>query len=238
MFLLQIRRIYIQNTDLPLGCKPPKHEWESSVELFWPCKPSLSDAFLPDSILSVFIEGNFKVISCLCRWIMRWSSVGKRCWGKRERNRRHLVCSTQLITQWTRHSAPETRQARKKLVLGKKKCYHTSKYSSQFHTDLHTCGGIGAGAGSFQLYANMCVIIPICLPKGLPMLQGDADKWALLRVTLQFPRISPKFSASCISPAGLSGNSRNPVFLDSQRFPCGGRKLLKFRAFELGLILC
>lgn len=120
---------------------------------------------------------------------MRWSSVGKRCWGKRERNRRHLVCNTQLITQWTRHSASETRQARKKLVLEKKKCYHTSKYSSQFHTDLHTCGGIGAGAGSFQLYANMCVILPICLPKGLPMLQGDADKWALLLVTLQFPKV-------------------------------------------------
>lgn len=65
---------------------------------------------------------------------------------------------------------------KKKISSGKKKCYHTSKYSSQFHTDLHTCGGIGAGVGSFQLYANMCVIIPICLPKGLPMLQGDADK--------------------------------------------------------------
>lgn len=31
-----------------------------------------------DSMLSFFIEGNFRVISCLCRWIIRWSSVGKR----------------------------------------------------------------------------------------------------------------------------------------------------------------
>lgn len=103
----------------------------------------------------------------------------------------------------------------KKISSGKKKCYHTSKSSSQFHTDLHTCAGIGAGVGSSQLYANMCVIMSICLLKGLPVLQGDADKWALLLVTLQFPRIFPKSFTCLLSPGGLSRNCRNPVFLDN-----------------------
>lgn len=33
----------------------------------------------PDNMLSFFMEGNLRVISCLCRCIIRWSSVGKRC---------------------------------------------------------------------------------------------------------------------------------------------------------------
>lgn len=36
----------------------------------------------PDNMLSFFMEGNFRVISCLCRWIIRWSSVWNRCWEK------------------------------------------------------------------------------------------------------------------------------------------------------------
>lgn len=39
---------------------------------------------LPDNMLSFFIEGNLRVISCLCRCIIRWSSVGNRCWVWRE----------------------------------------------------------------------------------------------------------------------------------------------------------
>lgn len=33
----------------------------------------------PDNMLSLFMEENLRVISCLCRWIIRWSSVWNRC---------------------------------------------------------------------------------------------------------------------------------------------------------------
>lgn len=56
-------------------------------------KPLCLIGSLPDIILSVFIEGNFKVISCLCLWIIRWSSVGKRCQTNRKKGRIEGICS-------------------------------------------------------------------------------------------------------------------------------------------------
>lgn len=49
----------------------------------WQLNVFLIPIFSPDNMLSVFSEGNFKVISCLWLWIIRWSSVGKRCWEKK-----------------------------------------------------------------------------------------------------------------------------------------------------------
>lgn len=46
----------------------------------------------PDNMLSFFMEGNFRVISCLCRWIIRWSSVGNRC-GVLQRGAERFVCA-------------------------------------------------------------------------------------------------------------------------------------------------
>lgn len=56
-------------------------------------------------MLSFFMAGNLRVISCLCRCIIKWSSVGNRCWD------------------WTyKDSTPNTRLKRSSLGVGFKGC--------------------------------------------------------------------------------------------------------------------
>ena len=79
-----------------------------------------SNAHSPVKALSVLMEGNFRVISCLCLWIIRWASVWKLCPPPGERQ----------TTTWA-HLSGERREQEMGLLSA---CGQTWEQAGALHT--------------------------------------------------------------------------------------------------------
>lgn len=87
--------IYISSTDLekeevsPQTCAARRcGHWETRMK-----SQRSSFSSLPVNAASVFMEGNLRVISCLCLWMIRCSSNWKRCSTPTQEERCEGMCA-------------------------------------------------------------------------------------------------------------------------------------------------
>lgn len=159
--------------------------WVEQVLSGWSCKASLPDGSLPDNIVSVFIEGNFKVISCLCLWIIRWSSVGKRCQTNREKREKGEEPFSFVIYichyREQIYSALQMWQAKQKKLFWKGVKAWVSKMINYFlWANILGC--------SFELFPNICIIIATIINQGLNYVVKKSG-WVLIRHRRSLPSI-------------------------------------------------
>lgn len=143
----------------------------------WLPKASLPDGSLPDNILSVFIEGNFKVISCLCLWIIRWSSVGKRCQTNREKKGEGRgaiqFCNIYLPLQRKRFIEHcKCDRQNKKLFWQSVKAWVSKMINYFLWANILGC--------SFELLPNICILISIITNQGVNYVV-EKSGWVLRR---------------------------------------------------------
>lgn len=159
--------------------------WVEQVLSGWSCKASLPDGSLPDNIVSVFIEGNFKVISCLCLWIIRWSSVGKRCQTNREKKGEGRgaiqFCNIYLPLQRTDlFSIANVTGKTKKLFWKGVKAWVSKMINYFLWANILGC--------SFELFPNICIIIATIINQGLNYVVKKSG-WVLIRHRRSLPSI-------------------------------------------------